>query len=351
EQAGFCLAAGGSRVGPSRAGDTVSILIRTRRESLMARSLMKRLAVTLVVGVAVARLGSGAFAQESKPANVIKWRLQAHLPTGSGSWQDSVVAMRDKLAERTGGRLQIELHAANSLMGATDIFPAVRRGILQMGYTSPAYLMEYMPTTGLAFAVPGAFQDVWEAVYFWKNLGFEDLIREEAAQQGVYYFTDKLYPTEMVLRKPVNSLRDFSSLRIRSAAMLHRYITQIGTATSYIPGPYNYRALSTGVVDRLHACAVQEANSLSLYETAKYHVRPALGIGGVEAFIINKKAVESLPADIRQIVTETLEEHFWLRTVEYQYQELKMLNTLSQEKGVQVIELPEEVQARMQEVG
>ena len=63
EQAGFCLAAGGSRVGPSRAGDTVSILIRTRRESLMARSLMKRLAVTLVVGVAVAMLGSGAFAQ------------------------------------------------------------------------------------------------------------------------------------------------------------------------------------------------------------------------------------------------------------------------------------------------
>jgi len=317
----------------------------------MARSLMKRLAVTLVVGVAVAMLGSGAFAQETKPQNVIKWRLQAHLPTGSGSWQDSVVAMRDKLAERTGGRLQIELHPANSLMGATEIFPAVRRGILQIGYTSPAYLMEHVPTAGLAFAVPGAFQDVWEALYFWKNLGFEDLIREEAEKQGVYYFTDKLYPTEMVLKKPVGSLREFSSLRIRSAGMLQRYINQVGAATSYIPGPEIYQAMAPGGVDGAHWGAAQEANSLSLYETAKYHVRPALGVGGVEAFIINKKALDSLPEDIRRIVVETMEEHFWLRTIEYQYQELKLLKQLAEEKGVQVVELPQDVQAKLWEVG
>lgn len=320
-------------------------MVKTRKP------LIKRMATVLVATVGALLLSSAVHAQQPKPANVIKWRLQAHLPTGSGSWQDSVVALRDKLAERTGGRLQIELHAANSLMGATEIFPAVRRGVLQMGYTSPAYLMEYVPTAGLAFAVPGAFQDVWEAVYFWKNLGFEALIREEAAKQGVYYFTDKLYPTEMVLKKQVGSLREFSSLRIRSAGMLQRYISQVGAATSYIPGPEVYQALSTGVVDGAHWGAAQEANSLSLYETAKYHVRPALGVGGVEAFVINQKAMESLPADIRQIVTETLEEHFWLRTIEYQYQELKMLKQLAAEKGVQVVELPQDVQARLWEVG
>lgn len=319
--------------------------------SNIRKPLMKRMATALVTVAGILMLSSGAYAQKSKPESVIKWRLQAHLPTGSGSWQDSVVALRDKLAERTGGRLQIELHAADSLMGATEIFPAVRRGILQMGYTSPAYLMEYVPTAGLAFAVPGAFQDVWEAVYFWKNLGFEDLIREEAAQLGVHYFTDKLYPTEMVLKKQVRSLREFSSLRIRSAGMLQRYITRVGAATSYIPGAEIYPALSTGVVDGAHWGAAQEANALSLYETAKYHMRPALGIGGVEAFIINQKAMQSLPEDIRQIVTETLEEHFWLRTIEYQYQELEMLKKLADEKGVQVVELPQDVQARLWEVG
>ena len=71
------------------------------------------------------------------------------------------VALRDKLAERTDGRLQIELHAAGSLMAATEIFPAVRRGVIEMGYTSPAYLMNQIPTAGLAFAVPGAFEEVW----------------------------------------------------------------------------------------------------------------------------------------------------------------------------------------------
>lgn len=310
---------------------------------------LKTLAFGLLAAVGALAVSSNVYAADSK--KVTKWRLQAHLPTGSGSWQDSVVALRDKIAERTDGRLQIELHPAGSLMEATEIFPGVRRGVIQMGYTSPAYLMEYVPTAGLAFAVPGAFHDVWEALYFWKQLGFEELVREEAAKEGVHYFTDKLYPTEMVLKKQVSSLRDFGSLRIRSAGMLQRYLSTIGAATSYIPGPEIYQALSTGVVDGAHWGASQEANSLSLYEAAKYHVRPALGIGGVEAFIINQKAMAALPEDVQKIVNDTLEEHFWLRTVEYQYQELKMLNTLSQEKGVQIVELPEDVQARMQEVG
>lgn len=282
---------------------------------------------------------------------VIEWRLQAHLPTGSGSWTDSVVALSEKIEERTDGRLKIRPHAADALMAASEIFPAVRRGVIEMGYTSPAYIMDYIPTAGLAFAVPGAFQEVWEATYFWKHLGFENLIREEATKQGVHYYTDKLYPTEMVLKKPVASLEELGSLRIRSAGMLQRFLSEVGGTTAHVPGPEIYLALSTGVVDGAHWGAAQEANSLSLYEAAKYHVRPPLGIGGVEAFIINDKALNALPEDIRKIVQDTLEEHFWARTVEYQFQELKILNELATTKGVEVTVLPEDVQARMWEVG
>ncbi|MCH8503250.1 MAG: TRAP transporter substrate-binding protein DctP [Ectothiorhodospiraceae bacterium] len=315
------------------------------------RSFTCLLAPFMAVAVGAATLATTAPATASDNNEVIKWRLQAHLPTGSGSWQDSVVAMRDKLAERTDGRLQIELHSAGSLLDATEIFPAVRRGVIEMGYTSPAYVMDYIPTAGLAFAVPGAFTEVWEAVYFWKHLGFEELIREEAAEHNIYYFTEKLYPTEMVLREPVESLREFRGLRIRSAGLLQRLISDVGAATSFIPGTEVYQSLSTGVVNGAHWGAAQEANALRLYEVAKYHVRPALGIGGVEAFILNDRAMEALPEDIRQIVHDTMEEHFWARTNQYQYQEVEMLKKLAETQGVTVIELPEEIQERMWEVG
>lgn len=300
---------------------------------------------------AVALTTPVAVLAEDADKEVIEWTLQAHLPTGSGSWQDSVVAVKEKLYERTDGRLNIKLHAAGSLFGAKEIFPAVKRGVIEIGYTSPAYLMSYIPTAGLAFSVPGAFQNVWEAQYFWTHLGFESLIREEAAEEGIAYFTDKLYPTEMVLKKPVDSLEDFSSLKIRSAGLLQSFVSEVGAAATYVPGPEIYQALSTGVVDGAHWGAAQEANALSLYEVAKYHVRPALGIGGVEAFIINQKALDALPDDIREIVVETLDEHFWERTNEYLYQETLMLKQLEASQGVKVIELPQAVQDRMWQVG
>lgn len=282
---------------------------------------------------------------------VIKWRLQAHLPVGSGSWQDSVVAVRDKLYERTNGRLQIELHAADSLFGGTEIYPAVRRGVIQMGYTSPAYLMNQLPTAGLAFALPGAFEDIWEALYFWKHLGFEELVMEEAMAQGIHYYTDKLYPTEMVVKRPIESAEQFRGMRIRGAGLLQKFLSEVGASTTFIPGPEIYHAVSTGVVDGAHWGASQEANALSLYEVAKYHVRPSLGIGGVEAFIINDRAMSALPEDIQQVVKTTLVEHFWARTNQYQYQEQETLNRLAAEQGVQVITLPEEIQERMWQVG
>jgi TRAP-type C4-dicarboxylate transport system substrate-binding protein len=313
----------------------------------LAKNLQKTMSKKVVALTSAALLiSSGVAAAES-----VTWRLQTHIPTGSGSWEDSVVAMAEKIEERTDGRLKIELHSAGALMGATEIFPAVKRGIIQMGYTSPAYLMEYIPTAGLAFAVPGAFQETWEATHFWKNLGFEDLVREEAAEHGILYFTEKLYPTEMVLKEPVESLEDFSSLKVRSAGLLQTFLTEVGAAATYIPGPEIYQALSTGVVDGAHWGAVQEANALSLYETAKYHVKPALGIGGVEAWIINEDAMNKLPGDVQEIVKTTIEEHFWKRTTEYQYQELATLKKLEETQGVELIELPQAVQDRMWEVG
>lgn len=45
--------------------------------------------------------------------------------------------------------------------------------------------------------------------------------------------------------------------------------------------------------------------SLSLDEVAKHHVKPPLNIAGTDAFIINQKALDKLPEDVRKILIET----------------------------------------------
>ena len=303
------------------------------------------LAATLA---AVLLLPTQGMAQKEK--DVIKWRVQSHWPAASSSYKDSLLLLKDKLEKRTNGRLVLEPHEAGALFGAKETFNAVRRGVIEMGTISPAYIIDQVSVAGIAAGLPFAFRNVWEAAYFHKQLGFEQMIRDEVAKYGVYYSTDKVYPTEMVVKQPIKSYEDFSKLKIRSSGTLQVFLTEAGAAASYIPGPEVYPALSQGVVDGIHWGAAQGAMSMSLYEVAKHHVKPPLNIAGTDAFIINQKALDKLPADLRKIVIDTLEEQFWQRTNEYEYKETVTLAKAQKEMGVKINVMPEELQNRLAKV-
>jgi TRAP-type C4-dicarboxylate transport system substrate-binding protein len=303
----------------------------------------------LVLAASAAILAaSGAFASVANAAETIRWRVQSHWPTSSSSYKDSLERLQQVVKERTDGRLQLDLFADGALFKANETFNAVSRGIIQMGTISPGYAQDKLTLGGIASGLPFAFREVWEAEYFHRHLGFEDMIREEAAKHGVYYSTDKLYPTEMVLKRPVNSWEDFQGIKIRSSGSLQRFLSAAGAAGTYLPGSEVYPALSSGVVDGAHWGASQGAKSMGLYEVAKYHVKPALNMAA-DVFIVNQKAIDKLPEDIRRIFLQALDEHFWLRTNEYQYQEQIALAKAVAEDGVQVNNLPDDVQKRLTE--
>ncbi|MDN3517715.1 TRAP transporter substrate-binding protein DctP [Aquisalimonas lutea] len=297
---------------------------------------------------------AGLLAATLLPAQVtaqdtITWRVQSHWPSASSSYSDSLETLKELLAERTDGRLQLELHEAGSLFGSGEIFGAVSRGVLDMGTISPAYEMDRLSTAGVVYGLPNAFKNVWEAAYFYKQMGIEEMIQEEAAEYDVYYAIEKVYPTEMVLKEPVESMDDFESLNIRSSGILQTFLTEAGAAASMIPGEELYQSLQTGVVGGAHWGAVQGALSMSLYEVAPYHVRPPLNIGGIDAYVISEESLNELPEEMQETVKNTIEEQFWRRTNEYIYLEQRALEIARAEHGVEVIQLPEEVRARMLE--
>lgn len=303
------------------------------------RRKMTVYASALTLGIGVALSSTPASAEES-----FTWKVQSHWPGASSSYEDSLVRLQRLLEERTDGRLQLELFESGALFKPKDTFNAVSRGILQMGTISPSYAQDKMTLAGIASGLPFAFRNVWEAAYFHKGLGFEQMLRNEAAQHGVYWATDKVYPTEMVSSKPINSLDDFSALKIRSSGALQSFLTEAGAAASYIPGGELYSALDSGIVDGAHWGAAQGAASMGLYEVAKYHVQPALNIAGTDVIIVSQKAMDKLPQDMQDIVKQTLEEQFWFRTNEYLYKERVALANAITNDGVQVNTLPQDVQ-------
>ncbi|MCJ7679833.1 MAG: TRAP transporter substrate-binding protein DctP [Candidatus Aminicenantes bacterium] len=289
-------------------------------------------------------VGGSALAAEK----VITWKCPAHWPMASSSFKDSLVAVAERIKERTNGRLIIEPYPAGALVPGKENFNAVKRGMVPIAITSSAYDMAQVPLLNVASGLPLNFGEVWEAAYFHQWLGFEKMLKDEFAKHGLLFFTDKVYPTELSLKKPVRKFEDFKGLKLRSSGILQKFLTSIGAAASQIPGGEIYTALASGVVDGAHWGAVQGSMSMKFYEVSKYHLRPALNVAGTDIWLINKKAFEELPKDIQETLTKTLEEHFWLRTNQYIYLENKALGKVVKEQGVELITLPPKEYAKMQ---
>ena len=315
---------------------------------------MRRKGMFTVVSVALLAfwLGFGLVSTDNLYAadEVIKWKVQSHWPASSSSYKASLQVLADTIKERTNGRLILEPFAAGSLVPALEIFNAVKRGMIQMGTISPAYVRDQIEVAGIAAGLPYAFKNVWECAYYHKWLGFEKMIQEEAAKHGVFYSTDKVYPTELVLKKPVKSLADFKGIKIRSSGVLQIFLTNIGAAASYLPGGEVYPSLASGVIDGAHWGAAQGAYSMKLYDVCKYHLLPGLNIAGTDAWVVNQKAIDKLPEDIQAIFYDALKEQFWKRTNQYIYLEAITLAKAVQEKNVEVIYLPPEEQKKITEI-
>lgn len=287
-------------------------------------------------------------AEKSANTEVTQWKMQTHWPASSSSYAGSAQVLVKKLDERTNGRLKIELHPAGALVPAKELFNACKRGMIQIVATSSAYPRDQVPLMNIASGLPMNFKNVWECVYYNKWLGFDDMVKAAFAEHGMYYSPDKVYPTELSLKKPVRSIEDFKGLKLRSSGILQTYLSSLGAAASYLPGSEIYAALSSGVVDGAHWGAVQGSDSMGFYEVNKYHLRPALNVAQTDIWLINQKALDALPEDVRNIVIATLDEHFWMRTNQYQYLEETTLNKVEKEKGVELITLPDEDVKKMQ---
>lgn len=278
---------------------------------------------------------------------VYKWRIQSHWPTSSSSYEDSLKKVAEELKEKTDGQLILEPHPADALVPSKEIFPAVSRGMIEGGTLSPGYVRDRIKIAGVASGLPYAFKNTWECAYFHKHYGFEEMLREAAAEHGVFWSTDKVYPTELVLSKPVRSLEDFKGLKLRSSGVLQQFLSELGAAAEYIPGSEVYPALSSGVVDGAHWGAAQGAYSMNLYEVCKYHLLPPLNIASTDVWVFNQEAIDELPKDIQDVFYNTLEKHFWERTNEYQYLENVTRAKAVNEKDVEVITLPKEEQQKI----
>jgi len=293
-------------------------------------------------GSAIAALASPALVGKAIAQGQVTWRVQAHWPKASSSFNDSLGVIATLLEEKTEGAFKLEPLGAGEFAKGPDIYNIVRKGVVPMGTVSPSYITDNAQAATFVYGIPGTLRQAWEMEHAMKNLGVEALVNKDLNPDGVHLMCEKVLPTEMVVSKKIESAADFAGLKIRSSGAMLDYLAAAGAAPQYIAGSELYQSLSSGVVDGAHWGAAIGAQSMSLWEVCKYHYKPVLA-QTTDAFILNIEALEALPEDLRGALEEVITTRFFLRSAEYQHKEAIALSEGVANDGVEVVTLPDDV--------
>jgi TRAP-type mannitol/chloroaromatic compound transport system substrate-binding protein len=147
--------------------------------------------------------------------------------------------------------------------------------------------------------------------------GGKELYNEIYGQFDMVYFLHFVTPMESGIRsnKPIKTLNDLKGMKIRMAGrILGDVLKEAGAAQVPIAGGEVYQALEKGIIDAAEFSAPSVDYGLSLYEVTKYWATPGWHQpASMQGVMINKKAWDSLPDHLKQVVQTAAEAtRFWM---------------------------------------
>jgi len=235
---------------------------------------------------------------------VYKWRLVTHSMVGTERYE-TVVDFCNVVNQASNGRLVIEPYGAGVLFPVYDSFDSVKNGIVQVGLVWSGYWASKDPTFAVLGNRPGCpITQFSEEMYLEEKLM---PVKEKIyAKYGVTYLgTLDFMPPEMLCSVvPIRKLEDFKGKNIRAGGIGAAFYKALGANTVSLASPEIYTALQMKTIDAAEFSDWKENMDMGLHEVTKYAIEPCLHLGSNEdkGFIINTKAWNELPADLKAIV-------------------------------------------------
>jgi TRAP-type transport system periplasmic protein len=219
----------------------------------------------------------------------------------------NVAAAADKIRERTAGRVEIQIFPNSQLGSEMDMLTQVRTGAVEFYTISGLVLASLVPVAsinGIGFAFPD-YADVWKAMdgqlgqHVRKAIDKFDLVTFERIWNGGYrQITSSIKP----IHTPVD-LQGFK-IRVPVSPLWTSMFKAFGATPVSINWGEVYSSLQTKVVDGQETPLVS-IETAKFFEVQKYCSLSNHMWDGFW-FLANKRALERLPQDLREIVIETI---------------------------------------------
>lgn len=233
----------------------------------------------------------------------IQWRMSTAWPPALDVMQGSAHRLAKVVEDLTGGRFRIEVFAGGQILPDFGCFDAASQGTIEAFMAAPSYWAEREPAIEWFQTIPFGMNPEGMAAWYYQGEGLK-LWEETYAAFHLVPRQGPAFAPQMAgwFRKKINTVADYSGLKMRIGAGLgNKVVVRAGGTAVLIPAAGIFAALERGVIDAAEWVGPHDDMKLGLHNTARYYYYPGWHEPGtVSEFSFNKKAYETLPADLRR---------------------------------------------------
>ena len=239
----------------------------------------------------------------------IQWRMSTAWPPALDVMQGSAQRLAKVVEEVTGGRFRIEVFAGGQILPDFGCFDAASQGTIEAFMAAPSYWADREPAIEWFQTVPFGMNPEGMAAWYYQGDGLK-LWEETYAAFHLVPRQGPAFAPQMAgwFRKKINTVADYSGLKMRIGAGLgNKVVVRAGGTAVLIPAAGIFAALERGVIDAAEWVGPHDDMKLGLHNTARYYYYPGWHEPGtVSEFSFNKKAYETLPADLRRTLEHAI---------------------------------------------
>ena len=259
---------------------------------------------------------------------------------------ESANLLAEWVNKMSAGRLNIKVFGAGELAPGLESFYTTSVGTTEMGSGASYYWQGITPASVFFSSIPFGMNaqqtqawmiggeaegyNLWKEVYSEYNL-VPLMAGNTGMQMGGWF------------NKEIKTLNDIQGLKMRIPGIAGKALVKAGGAAITVAPGELYTNLERGVIDAVEWVGPYHDYLLGLNKAAKYYYAPGWHECGTELeFFVNKKAYDSLPYDLQEILfTASLRAHAWVIS-EFDAKNAEYLQKMIEE-GVQIKQFPVEV--------
>ena len=247
----------------------------------------------------------------------IRWRMTSSYPKSLDTLIGAAEHFSKRLADITGGKFQIRVHAAGEIVPGLQALDAVEAGTVEVSQTIMYYYTGKNPALGLGAILPFGM-NVRQHNAWWYQGGGADMYNEflrakhnclafialnTGAQMGGWY------------RKEIKTVADLKGLKFRVGSLAGVVLSRLGVVPQQIAGGEIYQALEKGIIDAAEWVGPYDDEKLGFNKVAKYYYTPGWWEGNAPSlYLVNSKAWDTLPKEYQNAFTAAAAESNLLAT-------------------------------------